>query len=289
MSHRLLLLAVLALAATACDVRGFGADDTSVPTVNNLAAIDGGDAGDAGSSASEAAAPAASTQGSPLCNAPPTGGCYPDDPTTAKACGLAPDGGPYNASGGYGDETLACRVSTPAAGATDATPAPACSQSGSAGDGAWCKSSSECTAAYDCVGAGTCQRYCCSGNVECIADEFCDIQPLAQASTVDIPVCMPIHPEGGCQLLDPSACSDTETCSVVRENGATSCVAVGSAKAHESCDESHCAAGLVCLGSMGQRECYQLCHTSSSDECTSSQTCKGGLPLFPDPTIGICQ
>lgn len=239
------------------------------------------------------------TQGSPLCNAAAAGGCYPDNPTTAKACDLAPDGGAYNAADDYGDSPLACRVvEAPDASAAGVTPA--CVPAGTGGDGAHCTVSSDCLPTYDCVAASstdangasstpTCQRYCCSGNVECVADEFCDIQPTAQESTLDIPVCMPIDPAGGCQLLASEACPTNETCAVVRENGATSCVAVGTAKAHQSCDETHCATGLVCLGAADQRECYQLCHTADTDECTAPQMCKGGLPLFPDPAIGICQ
>jgi hypothetical protein len=75
----------------------------------------------------------------------------------------------------------------------------------------------------------------------------------------------------------------------VRENGETSCVAVGPAKAGDLCDEDHCGRDLVCLGTPGERRCYQLCHTAAAAECSSSQACKGGLPLFPDSAIGICQ
>lgn len=294
MSRRspLLLLgfAAVALAAAGCDVRGSAANDFSQPTVNNLADVDGGDAAGVVEEAGTVAVPGDAGQGNPLCNAAVVGGCYPDDPSTAKACSIAPDGGTYNASAGYADAGVACRVSIPPGStATDATPVPACAPAGTAGDGAWCKTSAECAAAYDCVGAGTCQKYCCSGNTECDSADFCDIQPTAQASTVDIPVCMPIHPPGGCTLLDTDACTGTETCSVVRENGQTSCVPVGSAAVHDPCDETHCAAGLVCLGAVGQRECYQLCHTASQTDCTAPQTCKGGLPFFPDPATGICQ
>jgi hypothetical protein len=282
--------ALAAFAAAGCDVRGFGTSDNSQPTVNNLQAIDAGEDAASEPDSGMEAGEAPSSLGSPLCYAGPTSACYPDDPATAKACDVAPDGGPYNATAGYDNVTLACRVTPPqpTAAAGAGTAAPACVPAGTAGDGDWCKTSSECEAAYECVGAGTCQRYCCGGNTLCKEQEFCDVQPTTQASTVLVPVCMPIHPASGCTLLDPTGCSATETCAVVRENGLTSCVAVGSAKAHESCDETHCAAGLVCLGAPGERQCYQLCHTASSD-CTAPATCKGGLPLFPDPSVGICQ
>ncbi|MGD0527966.1 MAG: hypothetical protein ABSE49_22725 [Polyangiaceae bacterium] len=282
--------------AAACNVTSAtSSEDLPAP---HPVGVDGGDAAaaalaDAGP-ADQAQAPA--TQGSPLCNAPLTGSCYPDDLSTAKACGLAPDGGAYNASAGYDNVTLACRVVATPPDANGVAQAPACEPAGTAGDGSWCKSSDECQAGFDCVGSGTCQHYCCSGNTECgpelpqaVADEFCDIQPTTQATGIEIPVCMPIHPPGGCQLLDPSACSTTETCSVVRDDGSTSCVGIGGAKAGQPCDKEHCAASLACLGAVGSRTCYQLCDTSTAQQCSTTQQCKGGLPLFPDPTIGICQ
>jgi hypothetical protein len=104
---------------------------------------------------------------------------------------------------------------------------------------------------------------------------------------------MPVHPASGCQLLDPSACPATETCAVVRDTGTTSCIAVGAAKAGDECETDHCGAGLVCLGTTGARRCYQLCHTAntstSGNECAATQQCKGGLPLFPDPSVGFCE
>jgi hypothetical protein len=300
MSPRITIYAALALAilvpAAACNVAPpSAAEDLTVP---HPVGVDGGDAAsvavDAGGEAQTAAAP--TTQGSPLCNASLTGGCYPDDPTTAMACSLAPDGGVYNAAAGYDNAALACRVVATTPDATGATQSPACVPAGNAGDGSWCKSSSECQAGFDCVGSGTCQHYCCSGNTECgpelpvaVADQFCDIQATTQATGVEIPVCMPIHPPGGCQLLAANVCAATETCSVVRDDGSTSCVAIGDAKAAQSCDKDHCAASLVCLGTLGARTCYQLCDTSTAQQCSTTQQCKGGLPLFPDPTIGICQ
>jgi hypothetical protein len=300
MSPRVTILATLALAilgpAAACNVATpLGVDDHTVP---HPVGVDGGDAAATSSDAgTEAQTLAPALQGSPLCNAPLTGSCYPDDPTTAMACGLAPDGGAFNAAAGYDNATLACRVIATTPDATGTAQAPTCAPAGNAGDGSWCKSSNECQAGFECVGSGTCQHYCCSGNTECgpelpvaVADAFCDIQATTQATGVEVPVCMPIHPAGGCQLLDPNACPATETCSVVRDDGSTSCVAIGGAKAGQLCDKDHCAASLVCLGTLGARTCYQLCETSTAaQECSATQQCKGGLPLFPDPAIGICQ
>jgi hypothetical protein len=295
MTLRALLLAALALpalAVIACNSGTMVAADKS--TVANPGGPDsnpdasGGEALAEPDAASEAQ-PATTLVGSPLCNAGSTS-CFPDHPTTAKACALAPDGGPYNPMGDYDNAALACRVvSAPANGSSVAAQAPQCVPAGSAGDGSWCKSSSECLPGFDCVGAGTCQHYCCSGNTECVADQFCDIQATVEASSIEVPVCMPIHPAAGCKLLDSAACPPAQTCAVVRDDGSTSCVAVGGAKAGQECDTDHCAAGLACLGATGQRVCYQLCPTSTSEGCSAKQQCQGGLPLFPDPAVGICQ
>jgi hypothetical protein len=288
----LLALVVPALAVAACSNVSADSATGSILYHGPGPSPDAGDAAPMLTANSDAGAAPAS-QGSPLCNAPLTGSvCYPDNPTTAKACGEAPDGGAYNATAGYDNETLACRVVATSPDANGATQGPRCAVAGTAGDGSWCKSSDECQAAYDCVGAGTCQRYCCSGNSECLADEFCDIQPTTQATAIQIPVCMPIHPAPPappCQLLDPTSCPATFTCAVVRDDGTTSCVAVGDAKAQEECDTQHCQAGLVCLGAPGSRVCYQLCSTETAQQCSGTQQCNGGLPLFPDPGVGICQ
>ncbi|HEY8042423.1 MAG TPA: hypothetical protein VIF15_21625 [Polyangiaceae bacterium] len=301
MSPRTALLVALSLAipaatAAGCSVRADIAGGDTVPTVTNPYGLDASVDGDGnGGFADVAASP--TYQGSPLCNASRSTGCYPDDPatSTAKECKLAPDGGPYSATGGYDGVALACHV-VPAAGAANGLGVQSvCTPAGSGTAGSACKLSTDCAPALECVGTGTCTHYCCAGNTECGLKEFCDIQPMAESSMTKVPVCMPIQPLAGCELLpgaQGSPCtSTTETCAVVREDGATGCVAVGAVKAGDDCDTDHCGAGLVCLGTPGQRRCFQLCHTATSAECsaTQKQTCKGGLPLFPDPTVGICQ
>jgi hypothetical protein len=226
-------------------------------------------------------------EGSPLCNASHSkGGCYPDDPATPQLCNLAPDGGAYDSQASYNKDgsVLACHVQ-PANGAPKCTPA------GYGTDGQHCATSTDCAAGYECVGAGVCQHYCCEG--ACLGgpnvngkDLFCDIQPMAQSTSTKVPVCSMVYP---CKLLvKPSGCADTETCSVVRGDGTTSCVAVGAAKAGDDCESDHCAADLVCLGAPGLRKCYALCHVSAPVECSQSQKCTTGLPLFQDPSIGYC-
>jgi hypothetical protein len=133
--------------------------------------------------------------------------------------------------------------------------------------------------------AGTCRHYCCSGNQSCRLDQFCDIQRTSSGSTLNVPVCVPTRQ---CDLLQPGTCPSGDTCAVVREDGSLSCVEVGSATVGQSCQAEHCASGLVCLGA-ATRTCYALCEVGKQNQCPTSQTCKGGLPLFVDPSVGVCQ
>jgi hypothetical protein len=230
--------------------------------------------------------------GSPLCNVTFVS-CSPDNwaATTAKSCGLAPDGGAFNVSGGYDNAQLACHVER-AKNSTEVVPT--CTPRGTQTDtsSGGCTQPVDCKEGYECVSGGTCRPYCCGG--ECLSPgDFCDIQATKADPSLSVPVCMPIR---SCALLDQPSdaghCSSRQTCAVVRENGATGCVAVGGRQAGEECDREHCDHGLVCLGPSGQRRCYILCHTApGSTECaaTAKQTCLRSPPLFPVPGIGICE
>jgi hypothetical protein len=246
------------------------------------------------------------TQGSPLCNASAVTACMPDLPTTARDCHKAPDGGAYDPEGGYGEASLGCHV-VPADAGDEVTPA--CLPVGPGIEGSLCRHSTDCAPGNECVGAGVCRHYCCSGNHACGADlpdaeagamqwQFCDIQPALETQLL-VPVCVPLRP---CRLLndvgdtsgDAGTCAPSETCAVAwTENGATSCVPVGDAHVGENCETRHCAAGLTCLGG----QCRKLCHlshdggsatTATPAQCGAGQICKGGLPVFPDLLVGVC-
>lgn len=231
-------------------------------------------------------------QGSPLCNASMGSGlCFPDDPATAAACGTAPDGGAYDPAADYEGGVLGCHVVNE--GGLPPTPAPACLIAGTGADGASCEASTDCAATQECVGTGMCRRYCCS--TPCDPQDFCDIQLETQNPTLVVPVCLPIRPCGLLDLpTDAAACPTNQTCApFVSASGAAlnTCVDVGQGHAGDSCDSQHCAAGLVCVGMWGEKRCYALCHTGADGgaECASTQTCTGGLPLFPNPAVGLCQ
>jgi hypothetical protein len=212
-------------------------------------------------------------EGSPLCNASKSHGtCYPDDVPESASCGAdAGDAASY-----------ACRVRV-----DSGTAQPICAAAGAGKDGDPCQKGSDCAAGLDCVGTGQCRRYCCDNDcgISSTRPQFCDIQPLADAANMKVPVCIGVK---SCELLVAGHCATGETCAVVKPDGTTSCVAVGAAKAGESCDREHCGAGLVCLGAPGKRSCYQLCHTDKS-ECPVGLKCRAREPLFPDPAVGICE
>jgi hypothetical protein len=230
------------------------------------------------------------TEGSPLCNASSWMGCYPDNTKTGKAsdCNPSPDVRDDAGISGYDNSQSACHVQR---ASNDAGVQPVCTASGSNTDGMACGGPTDCAPGYECIGVGKCQPYCCKGTCS-QPEQFCDIQPTATDPGLKVPVCMPIQ---SCGLLDSAgaACPPTDTCAVVRsDTGATGCVAVGPKQAGENCNTADCARGLTCLGAPAEKTCYILCHTGErTTECASTpkQTCKGGLPLFPIPGIGICE
>jgi hypothetical protein len=98
---------------------------------------------------------------------------------------------------------------------------------------------------------------------------------------------MPISP---CHLLmqDQYRCATGQTCAIVNDQGATSCVDVGPAQAAQDCNAEHCMENLVCLGDLGKRKCFQLCHVGGSD-CTNGLMCMGGVLFSSDQSVGVCQ
>jgi hypothetical protein len=235
---------------------------------------------------SEAAAAAVTFRGNPICHASVTS-CFPDDLT--NPCGVDFDGleaGPSeaaNALAGY-RSTPACHVIETPSGAVETTCAVASHLQGMSGSA--CTESTDCSPGWECVAGGTCRRYCCGGNSACSNNQFCDVQPTAENPALVVPVCQLEVP---CTLLADVTCPPNEQCTVVREDGSTSCVAVGTVGDMGSCDTEHCARGYVCLGPTGSRFCAPLCSTTGPDSCLAPRTCTGSLPLFPNPSVGACQ
>jgi hypothetical protein len=239
--------------------------------------------------------------GSPLCHAT-SKTCFPDPPSVLDAGGAAgggnydggaaatcgtdvdasADAGTTAASDSAPAASIACRVRENGAMET----APSCGAAGEGVDGAMCATGADCAPGFDCVGEGVCRQYCCASECEGKSNgmkTFCDILPLHEATTL-VPACVPVTP---CKLLDQMSCDATKTCSIVRDDGTTSCVATGAAGPGESCDSTHCAAGLVCLGQAGARQCFQLCDTNNP-QCPEKTMCMSNA-LTHDSSVGICE
>ncbi|HEX4048081.1 MAG TPA: hypothetical protein VH309_09625 [Elusimicrobiota bacterium] len=266
-----------ALLSAGCGT-GVEAANTATPTVIQPFTPDASDAGGS-DEIPQGAALAQTVQGSPLCHATYTT-CFPDD--AINACDFPVDGGSADAGAAADDGAApACHVVAGAA-------VPECIPAGLGLTNATCSQSTDCAAGHECIGSGSCRHYCCGGTSACQVNEFCDVQPTAEDPAVVVPVCMPEVP---CVLLqDQYDCPATQQCSVVREDGSTSCVNVGTAKDGESCDAQHCARGLVCLGASGSATCAPLCYTAGPDSCaTTGRTCVATLPLFRTEAVGVCQ
>ncbi len=263
-------LAAAPLAAAACglseDASSF-ADKTGLDAGNPVVRV--GDGGRADSSLP--LADAAQVPVSPLCLYPP--GQTVCDPDDELACSGADAGTP----------TASCRMASGGA---------SCSPVGVKAAGTLCTSSEECGPGLECTGKpGTCHPYCCKG--QCGPKEFCTLDRRAEADAGDgpylarAPVCLPTK---ACKLLaSKETCRIDETCAVVDDNGATSCVAIGAAKVGESCELQNCEARSVCLGTIGSRICLALCESSDLSACEKGATCKGAAPLFQEPVVGVCE
>ena len=259
----------------------------------------GQSAGDAGIEAPEAAAYI-----SPLCGKVTScdpdlldsNGCGDDDDDSYTDGGIdddagidhGEDAGSAHDGGVDGSAATACRVSgSTSGGSTGASvTASACVEPGAGTDGAACAGGDDCSTGFECVGTpGVCRRYCCSGTCG-DTKTFCDVQPASGAGAMSVPVCMPVAP---CKLLvSGGMCLTGSTCSVVADDGTTSCVAIGTAAEGAACDTVHCMANEICVGKSGARVCEKLCHLNG-DDCSATKVCTGNATLFEeDPTVGIC-
>jgi hypothetical protein len=233
--------------------------------------------------------PANPRRGSTLCSVPTAGArCWPDDPGVPSTACLTEvmerfDGGvpPSFDAGAVAEEpgSLACHVRKSASGVTQQ-----CDVPGAGKAGAPCQTADECGSGLDCVGSpGRCRAYCCA--YECSDPQtHCGLEALVDGSHT-VPVCLPTVP---CRLLS-NDCGSKRTCTVVTNDGTTSCVDVGGAKAGESCEEQRCEGGLACLGQPGGRRCFRLCRVDDGSSCSRQQRCKGSVQLFNDPNIGVCE
>jgi hypothetical protein len=264
----------------------FGASDAATtnvaPTVleNPLCnlRVDGEDGGSLQCSVPDAGAPLVDVDAAVVAQHADAGD--DDDSGKASADAGAP---PVDANPPPYTGTPACHVAGPDAGGLQV-----CSAPGAGKDGDECQAGDDCANGYECVGSpGQCRHYCCAGNAVCDgthAPSFCNPEPVVSGA-FRVPVCIPVS---GCSLFG-SVCSPGQTCAVVKEDGTTSCVPIGPQVAGAECDTADCASGLTCIGDVGARTCYQLCHVAWTSECPPGTTCTGSAQLFQDPSFGICR
>ncbi|WP_437305252.1 hypothetical protein [Sorangium sp. So ce388] len=209
-------------------------------------------------------------------------GCTPGgDPTECSSSGSADSS---SSTGGSSAQTLHCQLTL-----VDGEATPGCGPVGRFAAGGPCHRGSDCAFGLGCAAldgeGGVCRQYCC-GNVEsCAPGTYCDERPMAESvvegsDPVPIPVCVPAV---NCELLNDSACPAGLTCTIVREDGTTSCVAPGVGRADEVCP---CAPGFVC--SMLTNQCKQLCRVDGgAQDCGTNAKCQGGSAVYP-AGFGVC-
>ncbi len=236
-------------------------------------------------------APASS--GNPLCLwTIADAGSHTCAPDTSNQCAPASvDSGIYDPSDDAGDAGApksACHV---------VPNGQACTTGGLGGDGAECQVSTDCADSFECVGSpGQCRHYCCGGNASCDSASnqttgvtFCDVQTTT-AGGLNVPVCEPV---ASCTPLlqgtGAGTCPKGYTCGVVKDDGTTSCVPIGTVGIGGNCDVFHCAAELTCLGAAGSRTCFQLCEVDTPQACPYGTTCTSSAQLFSNANLGICQ
>ena len=289
-----ILLAVLGLGT--CAAAGCSAQTTSSDLESpTKPLLDQGTSGNVNPPPSEDASAQKQTyRGNPLCHVDSTS-CMPDDDgyqrspySSGAACATAPPSSGDAAPADFASR--GCRIGR-LPGSTIIAPQCFATAAPTGSDGATCDVGEDCAPGLDCIvgdkGTKSCRHYCCGGtckgNLSNGSATFCDVQSLADVPQ-KAPVCMPLKRCN--RLLAVGECSATESCTVVTEAGDTGCVAIGDKQVGQSCDESHCAAKLTCLGQPGSRKCFKLCKVSASD-CPNAQSCITSA-AFKDMDFGVC-
>ena len=208
------------------------------------------------------------------------GGCLPEETDAVDPCEPGA-GGAGGAGGGMGGGSgLDCKLTYDAASPNET--AGMCLAPGMQVNGGPCIASADCAADHACVneeGNGVCRQYCCGALEDCPQQvTFCELRPLFD-STPSIPVCAPVD---DCTLLDSSTCAPEKTCTIVRQDGTTSCVTPGTGMHGDPCP---CAADHVCA--TGLNQCLRLCHTDGNDCPIEAPKCQGGATIYPEG-FGVC-
>jgi hypothetical protein len=222
--------------------------------------------------------------------------CDPDVPAicTPLMSDAAADTTPVDAEDAVGDGSTsgtssACRVVK-----RDNRTIASCAPAGKTLESQFCKSDDDCAPGLACTGdpeGGRCFRFCCKAwTMPQLAPDagggthYCTPQPLAARPTEKVPVWVKLD---NCTLLDDMLqCIAGHTCTVVTNDGRTSCVQAGTGRDYASCATEPCDRGYVCLGTTDRR-CRKLCKESEgSTACPAGGYCQR-VPTIPDG-FGIC-
>ena len=212
------------------------------------------------------------------------GGVIPDPPDGTAAC----QSGACNYQAQDCSSGGSCLPTDTPPGSGDWPPK--CFSPGTRAAGDSCVAWNECIAGYFCLGIGgtadggvapgVCHKLCCGGDWSACPDGESCIQQVylvrpggGDPMYANADVCAKV---GGCDPLDPAACSDLpgRSCQIVDPTGNVACVPVGSAGAGEACSEKQpCKGGFACVADA----CRRLCKAVEG----------GGEPSCP-PQEGTC-
>ena len=214
-------------------------------------------------------------------NAPGSTGASSTGASSSSSASTSGAGGNGSSSTGSDSDagvpvTLTCKLA-PISGAAVA----GCTPAGDLTLGDPCQTAVDCGVGLGCVATpsgGHCRPYCCGPVEGCPVDTYCAPVPMAEAA-VKIPVCLAVK---HCKPLDDSTCTDGQTCTIVRDDGTTSCVDPGDGSRGDFCP---CTAGHVC--SKITNTCLELCHIGNDAADCGAGSCQGGVMGYPDG-IGIC-
>jgi hypothetical protein len=215
------------------------------------------------------------------------------DPDIAAICTpLSPDAGADTGAtdaviDGSTASTAACRVVK-----RENKSIAACAPAGKVLESQFCASDDECAPGLACVGVlGRCLRYCCTAWSSPTqtpdaggGTHYCTPRPLTARPSEKVPVWVKLD---NCTLLDDALqCLEGTTCTVVTNDGRTTCVQAGTGRDYASCAEDPCDRGYVCLGTT-ERLCRKLCREAEGPAaCPSGGYCQR-VPTIPEG-YGIC-
>ncbi len=186
------------------------------------------------------------------------GGTLPDPPDGASLC---PEGAcNYQTQAGCPADQ-ACRPTVQGGQVI-----PSCQSGGPSADNEPCDGSSDCGRGLDCT-EGRCHRLCCGGDWSaCSGAQSCFRPYSLRVDDAGGPTGASLcYPTGGCDVLDPGACSSlpNQSCQIIDPTGAVACARTGTAQTGEACGPSTpCAPLHLCVSSENAWLCRRLCRAA---------------------------